>query len=392
MGVGPGHQNAPVAAASSVDPVEARAVKTRGLLEQYLASLIRLAGADAGMVCALTQAEGPCRVLAAQGLATQTVAASLECQSPCARCALVSEAQPSHWLDAKQLAGCLDLKKIMPACQGALVLALHPQEKPLGCCQLFYANAQQPSADLLALLGAASALIGLSLLQSEQSRELLYATVMDERRLMAAEVHDSIAQNLVYMNMRLPLLREALAKPDQPRAQRYIDDLAQSLQGTQREVRELLVHYRSPFDPRGLRHALEELTGEFRMRCDCVLEFHYEPGLPQLPAEQALQVFHIAQEGLSNVIRHANAQQACLSLAVVRGCLELTLTDDGKGLGDPVALTGTTHFGMGIMHERAQRLGATLSVSPQPGGGTLLRLLLPLELASTPSDDPGSCG
>lgn len=393
MGVGPRSHLAANAAAGLVSSPSTGRLAEGGqhaaILGNYLASMTRLVGARAGLVCYFGEEGEGGQLVAATGLPMQLSLSESVCQVPCASCAASSSsalrpratsAQAAKWLVGEDQAVCLARDKLMPASKATLLLPLRSQGRLLGCCQLFFDSEQQPQAELLTMLGAASELIGLSLLQSEQSRELLCATVLDERRLMAAELHDTIAQNLVYMNMRLPLLRDALASSDQSGAERYLDDLRRSLQSSQGDLRELLTQYRTAMDPRGLPHALGELADDFRQRCNTRLDLQCEPGAAQLPADQALQIFHIVQEGLSNVIRHAGARQAWLKLAQADDCLELTLADDGQGLAGVSTLPSAGHFGLRIMHERAERLGATLQISPREGGGTMLRLLQPLGL------------
>ena len=126
-------------------------------------------------------------------------------------------------------------------------------------------------------------------------------------------------------------------------------------------------------------HALGASAENFRRSTGTELDFVNElPGLT-LPAEQETQVFHIVQEALTNVARHAHAQHARLRIAAARpGEVEIVVEDDGAGL--PPTVGGSTHYGMEIMVERARRLAGTLEVAARQGGGTRVRLTFPVHV------------
>lgn len=83
---------------------------------------------------------------------------------------------------------------------------------------LFYSQAREPGEDVLALLKSVGELLGLALHNARLESENLRATLLHERQLMAAEVHDSVAQSLAFVKMRLPLLRDAMQTRDDARA------------------------------------------------------------------------------------------------------------------------------------------------------------------------------
>ena len=150
---------------------------------------------------------------------------------------------------------------------------------------------------------------------------------------MAAEVHDSLAQSLAFVKMRMPLLEDALRGCEQERAMRYCDDVRGAVSQAHASLRGLLTHFRSPMDPQGLVHALEAAAHRFRDCASAELDFVNElPGLKLGPDEEA-QVFHIVQEALSNVARHASARHARLQVAgTPLGGVDIVVEDDGAGL------------------------------------------------------------
>jgi two-component system nitrate/nitrite sensor histidine kinase NarX len=91
-----------------------------------------------------------------------------------------------------------------------------------------------------------------------------------------------------------------------------------------------------------------------------------------LGPHEELHVLQIVREALSNVMRHAGAEHAAVSLRGSRDAVEVEVVDDGRGLGPRE--DRTPHYGMTIMRERAAGLGGTLSADSAPGGGTRVRL------------------
>jgi two-component system nitrate/nitrite sensor histidine kinase NarX len=212
----------------------------------------------------------------------------------------------------------------------------------------------------------------------------LRAVLIRERQAMAAEVHDSVAQSLAFVKMRLPLLEDAVIALDVERARQYCDDVRAAVTQAHANLRSVLAHLRSPMDPEGLLHALDEVARRFRRTCSAELELVNEMTGQGFTPEQETQVFHIVQEALTNVARHAHARHAWVRLAPAGdGRVQVVVEDDGAGL--PLAATeGGSHYGLEIMLERARRLGGTLEVAPRDGGGT--RVCLGFALHHTEAD------
>ena len=216
----------------------------------------------------------------------------------------------------------------------------------------------------------------------------LATALSNERQMMANEVHDSLAQGLTYMRMRMSLLRDAIRQGDEARALKYWDDVDSSLTNSHRRLRELITYFRTRMDPRGLVHALGEMSESFLDRTGVALEFSNRVPELHLPVGREVQVFHIVQEALANVCKHANAGHARLSLDRKDGGYEIAVEDDGVGMvADAAAVERgeTGHYGLAIMRERARRLGGELTLESAPGAGTRVRLYFP---AVQPQSEP----
>jgi two-component system, NarL family, sensor histidine kinase UhpB len=116
---------------------------------------------------------------------------------------------------------------------------------------------------------------------------------------------------------------------------------------------------------------VERLSRQSELR----VEPQLQPVLPPLAAEEELVIYRVAQEALTNVLRHAGCDRAELTLRVSGDALVLDVQDDGRGF-DPGTVTANGLLGM---RERALLVGARLDVRSRPGHGTLVRLSLPLQ-------------
>lgn len=194
----------------------------------------------------------------------------------------------------------------------------------------------------------------------------------DERRRIAQELHDEVGQSLTAV--LLSLKHAEVAAPPA-----IADDLAQARETTRRsleEVRRISQRLRpGVLDDLGLLNSLSSLASDLAERTGLTVRRGYLPGLPPLSPEVELVVYRVAQEALTNVVRHAGARTVELGVSRRGAVLELRVADDGRGL-DPGALTR----GAGIqgMQERAQMVSGALVVGAREGGGTEVRLEVPV--------------
>jgi len=273
--------------------------------------------------------------------------------------------------------------------QSVVSVPIRLQQRLLGEFNLFFRSAVALSAEETELLDAlashlASALE--SLRAAALSRE---AAVAEERALLARELHDSIAQSLVFLKIQVQLLRSASQKGQAAQMNQALDELDTGLRESISDVRELLVHFRTRTNTDDIAQALQETLQKFRHQTG--LQAHltvHGDGLP-LPADVQVQVLHVLQEALSNVRKHAGATQ--VDLEVVKGeRWRFSVRDNGVGF-DASQGRGPSHVGMKIMHERASGIGAEVSVVSEAGQGTTTTLTLPTHPAtrgSTASASP----
>ena len=192
-----------------------------------------------------------------------------------------------------------------------------------------------------------------------------------ERRHVAAELHDEIGQTLTALGLQLARARDGA--PGELRGE--LEDARSTVAGTVEDVRRLARRLRPEvLDALGLGAALtnlsERLTGQTGVR----IVPRLEPGLPALGTDAQLVVYRVAQESLTNVVRHANATGATVRLWREDGNVELEVRDDGAGFDTSADGRGT---GIRAMRERALLVGARLRIESRPGDGTAVRLSVP---------------
>jgi two-component system, NarL family, nitrate/nitrite sensor histidine kinase NarX len=365
------------------------------LLGRFLAPIIQIAGAHAGAVRVLAEDGARLHLVASLGLPGAVAEAERAVEGDCGVCGMAALGDKPQWTD--DLRPCVrrsDGAYFGAGCQRVLAVPLHHRGRLLGIYNLFFDGRQAPAPEVLALLKTVGDLLGLALDNVRLERENLQAMVVHERQAMAADVHDSLGQQLAFVRMRLPLLRDAIGQAARTgqvhAAEGYLDEVRGAVNQAHGSLRGILAHcHDRTMDPLGLSHALAAGVQAVRQR-GTVLDLDARlPGL-NLPPDQALQVFYILQEALSNVARHAGARQAWLHVdEPVPGQLVLRVEDDGQGLpegaGGEQDAVSSTHYGLAVMRERARRIGGTLEVSARTGGGTRVRLTLP---RATPTPSP----
>jgi signal transduction histidine kinase len=202
-----------------------------------------------------------------------------------------------------------------------------------------------------------------------QARE---AGVADERRRLAAEIHDTIAQGLTGIIAQLQVVANAT---DLATARTHLERASALARHSLGEARRS-VHNLAPvaLAADGLPEALKKTVAEWGERTGVRVEFTVTGTTEQLHDEVSATLLRIAQEALSNAARHARASQVCVRLALDAAALVVTVADDGSGVIVPRA----DGVGLGSMRERAEEIGGSLELSASPGRGTTITATLPL--------------
>ena len=205
--------------------------------------------------------------------------------------------------------------------------------------------------------------------------------VVAERERIAREMHDGLAQVLGYVNTKSQAVGSLLAAERVAEAQAQLDELAAAARSVYVDVREAILGLRSPIAADGLVAALEAYAGPFAAASKLAVSVETSPEARrvELAPEVEIQAFRVLQEALTNVRKHAEATRVLVRAAVADGSLALSVADDGRGLeGSPPGSGDWPRYGLTAMRERSEAIGATLQFDSQAGGGTIVRLVVPL--------------
>jgi signal transduction histidine kinase len=211
----------------------------------------------------------------------------------------------------------------------------------------------------------------------QQSRERLVLAREEERRRLRNDLHDGLGPQLAALALKLETARNRLAH--EPQAHELFADLIRRTQAAIGDVRRVVYALRPPaLDELGLRSALQEWVARYPQGGPDgpQVSLAIPERLPPLPAAVEVAVYRIAQEAVTNVVRHAEATRCAIALAIdeAAGRLTLTVEDDGRG----IAAGQAAGVGLSSMRERAAELGGSLAVTPSAAGGTIVRVELPL--------------
>jgi PAS domain S-box-containing protein len=224
---------------------------------------------------------------------------------------------------------------------------------------------------------------------AEQLRQLshrLFEVEESERRRLARELHDRIGPNLTALSLNLRLLRGEWAKPST-----RLDDSERLLDSTAQLVRDVLTDMRPPgLEELGLLAALREHAEQVAQRSGLELEVRGTEPQPRLAPATEIALFRVAQEALTNIVKHAHASAASIALEAERGRVRLMITDNGAGFdaGTQPAATGSRGMGMASMRERAEAVGGRPRIESAPGRGTRVIVEVPHAAAPHPTHAP----
>jgi PAS domain S-box-containing protein len=215
-----------------------------------------------------------------------------------------------------------------------------------------------------------------------ERRRLLDRTVQateQERKRLAAELHDGPVQRLTALDLRLEWIGAEVERGEE-HAIELLGDVQSLLREQIQQLRATMSQLRPPIlDERGLEAALRDhlVSPDDRMK----LQVSVEAALPKrLAPAQEIVLYRVAQEAVANVLKHAEADHVWLTLQERTGHVLLEIRDDGVGF-DPTVVGATLngHFGLLGMRERVEMAGGTWDLDSVAGGGTLIRASLPRE-------------
>ncbi|MCW8329096.1 HAMP domain-containing protein [Photobacterium sp. SDRW27] len=210
---------------------------------------------------------------------------------------------------------------------------------------------------------------------SQFEREQRRVALMEERALIARELHDSLAQALSYQKFQVAIFEELWRNNDSPEhIEAVIEDLKNGLNSAYRQLRELLTTFRLTIDGAGLESALKNTVEEFNNKAQFVINLDYSLSNWRLSPNEEVSIIQIVREALSNAMHHSEAKQVCISIFDKRhNSIVVQVRDDGIGIDDLTHKSG--HYGLSIMKERAVSIHGDITISRVSPSGTCVELI-----------------
>ncbi len=230
--------------------------------------------------------------------------------------------------------------------------------------------------------------------RSRQQRviENALATHEHERRVTAYELHDGLVQYVTAAKMHLEAYQNRAASSEQPN-RRDLEVAEAHLQQAIDEARRMIRGLRPPaLEQAGLIDALALLIDEQNARAaaDVSIAFEHEGDWQRLGPLVELALYRIAQEALTNALRHSDSKEIRVHLAIHPDEVQLLVQDQGRGFD--VSRARSQRFGLDGIRERARLIGGDVAIDSKPGSGTEIRVRLPLDAALFELSTRGNTG
>lgn len=284
------------------------------------------------------------------------------------------------WHEVERSAALDETAKIYLSSRGARALLGIPMilgERPIGSIVVRFSQLRQFGSFELELAQGLAQQATLALQMTRLAQQARRAAISDERNRMAREIHDTLAQGFAGILIQLQAAEQVLngARLDVRSHIESARALARSgLSEARRSVRGLRPELLLGGD---IASGLERLVGQLSNESQMKIRLEVTGERPSLPPDVESNLLRIAQEGITNAMKHAGGNQVSVKLNFDPEVLKLIVEDNGAGF-DPQESALGRGFGLISMQERAERLGGVLTILTKPGAGTKLHLLVPL--------------
>jgi signal transduction histidine kinase len=217
-----------------------------------------------------------------------------------------------------------------------------------------------------------------------QLSQQLVRTQEEERKKLSRELHDHVGQMLTALRLELGTVERARSVA----GALFVQSITESKRLSEtmlRTVRDLAMGLRpSMLDDFGLKPALEWLARDFARRCDIRVDLSVEGEFERLPDAHRTCIYRVAQEALTNCVRHARARRVTVTVIDHLNSLSLSVEDDGSGFTPTAPRTGLGLLGL---DERVRELGGLLTIVSSQGHGTVLHVTMPVPVSSSPAEE-----
>ncbi len=392
-------QNRELAALNAVARAISGAQSLEGVLDAALESALTALGCPAGWVI-LSRDDAPTTsgIVAQRGLSQDFLAREVASDVEPCRCQTLLETpegwqQPILRAECPRLLRALDHDDPEARFDQHMSVPLLSRDRPLGVLNLAIPEGQPFTPEQIELAGAIGRQVGVAVdaelqrqrLMAELSQrqvlrgqllERVLAAQEEERHRIARELHDEVGQALTSLMVGLRLLEKEADRPQTIVAR--VADLKLMTDGVLEDLHRLAIDLRpASLDHLGLVAALRQYVEEYSRQHGLAVQFEtVRLDSERLPPDIETALYRIVQEGLTNVVRHAQAARADVLLERRGDRVVAIVEDDGVGF-DPEAALTNGRLGLFGMRERAEMLGGTLTIESAPGAGTTVFVEIP---------------
>lgn len=224
------------------------------------------------------------------------------------------------------------------------------------------------------------------ILESAKNRQLLGLKIIlaqeDERKRIAREIHDGLAQSMANVVLRTEITQRMLNRQEYDSVKEELHDLKQQVRSGLEEVRKIIFNLRPmALDDLGLIPTLRKFVQDFEDKTKIHTTFELHGRECRLPSGMEVAIYRLVQEAFSNVYKHANASHVSLEVTFQAKMVKITIQDNGDGFDVGVVeakMSKGVNFGMIGMQERVELLEGRLDIDSQKGEGTRISLLIPI--------------
>ncbi|MBZ0334707.1 histidine kinase [Marinobacter sp. AL4B] len=254
-----------------------------------------------------------------------------------------------------------------------LLLPIRIPGQILGTLEVWYPADTDLPATSRRLLETLTDQLATAIFLEKQITEEQQQTLVEERTIIARELHDSLAQSLSYLKMQVTRLRRLnITGEHQAAHDDILHEFSTGLNSAYRQLRELLATFRLKLDTPDLASALNKTIDEFSERLTKRVEFEYTLPPQTLSPNEEIHTLQIVREALANAVKHANATDISVHVMFESPEVKALIRDNGKGLPD--GSQPINHYGLIIMTDRARTLGGELKVENLATGGVEVSL------------------
>jgi len=343
------------------------------ILTQILAQVISLLNADAGAVYQLSSAEGLLRLRQSLNLNLPRLTdfgatVPFGADTPIAQAARKRQPISASLINDGTNAIFSD-----EACffEAILSAPLVVKDEVYGTLVLYYEHRHIFSEEALSLMSTYCNQAALAVENARLYAQIEREAVTAERNRIAHDLHDSVTQTLFSASMIADILPR-LWKRNQPEAERRLQEIRELTRGALAEMRTLLLELRpTALSNVPLSELLQQLADAVVGRARLPIQVEIQ-GAAELGIDVRIAFYRIAQEALNNVAKHAEATNATILLVTHPGQAELLIRDDGCGFA--IDQISGKCLGLAIMRERADEIGAQLTIRTHPGQGTIIHV------------------